>query len=216
MDSCDCAGHVVLVRCGDGARDWPLGHGFLRVPGERTWSPCPPHALGCPTFPGQAWGEGWATGLSCLARGDSKYFDKQGGSFFWLDVAVQQYSSGQPWQAPSAQGGLLQVMDENAVSAMLWNLAIDPFDAANLANANGVMFNALKSTRMKQPPFARGYTKHTWAGFACQNPQVTTTEVSVPMIADYLDAVRCGGYSAANVQNAIGDYPYPVNTPICK
>lgn len=48
------------------------------------------HRLGVPTFPGQAWSEGWATFYSSDVRDDPRYFSQQSGSFFWLNEAASR------------------------------------------------------------------------------------------------------------------------------
>lgn len=174
-----------------------------------------PHRLACPTFPGQAWSEGWATAFSSLARANSVYYDKQKGTFFWFDVAAEQYGSGDPWSPPTAAGGLGQLMDENVVASLLWHLADNPTQPGALG-ANASLLRALVSERMTKRPFARGYTTRRWEGACEPRSNVVDTSVSAPMVADYLDALRCSGMPASKIASAIGAYPYPVSAPLCK
>ena len=52
------------------------------------------HFLSVPTFPGQAWSEGFATFYSSISRGSPLYISKQNGTFFWLDLRSKAYSDG--------------------------------------------------------------------------------------------------------------------------
>jgi hypothetical protein len=171
-----------------------------------------PHCVGVPTLPGQAWAEGWATGFSSIARNNAIYYDKQQGSMFWFDLSAKTYSDA-TWMNPTPAGGLLQVIDENDVASMLWGLASQPsIGAPNL-------FTALASTHMISAPFARGYSRHTWSvDNQCARINETDTGLSAPMLADFLDALRCGGASA-NAVDAVTKpstvYPYPSASPLC-
>jgi len=173
-----------------------------------------PHQVACPTLPGQAWSEGWATGLSSLARRYSVYYDKQQGSFFWFDIAQRTYGSGALWQLPDSQGGLLQNMDENQVASYIWALA-DNATTQGL-NGNQKFLDALRSTRMNTSPFPRGYTSHTWSG-SCQRTNVVDTMQSAPMLADFFDALLCNNLvSASQLAGVLGSYPFPTGTPVCQ
>ncbi len=172
------------------------------------------HCLSIPTFPGQAWSEGWATGFSSLARSSSTYYDKQGGSFFWVDLAARQYGSGAGWTRPSPVLGLLQDMDENEVAAMIWELIQHPSVGDTLVMA------ALESPRMNTSPFGRGYTRHIWdiPSGCFPKTDIFDTQSSAPMFADFLDALRCDGVSALAIDSVTRPslyYPYPSATPIC-
>jgi hypothetical protein len=114
------------------------------------------HFLGKPTFPGQAWSEGWATWFSSAVRGDPLYYDKQGGSFFWLDIGAAQYGAGSAFVQPVAASGILQLLDENKVSAMMWSLS------TSAAGAESAVYQGLVAPRMTNPTATRGYTRHTW------------------------------------------------------
>lgn len=183
-------------------------HAYGTLPGEGG-----PHALAVPTLPGQAWSEGWATGFSALMRADSRYFDKQRGSMFWFDLGQRRYSRG-IWTRPDPSGGLMQKMDENEVAAMLWELG--QADKATRAT----VLTTLASPRVRQSPFARGYTRRIWEVDAGYNQvNVFNTGMPAPMFADYLDALVCSGVSAA-VIDAVTDpttnYPYPSDAPLCE
>ena len=173
-----------------------------------------PHCLGVPTLPGQAWAEGWATGFSGLARGESLFYDKQAGTMFWIDLATQTYASGD-WVSPTPSKGLLQDMDENEVASMIWRISSQPS-----VNSGEPMLDALASARLLTAPFARGYSRHTWdvADEFCDRTNVQDTGQSVPMVADFLDALRCGGVSSAAIDAVVKPmtgYPYPSATPLC-
>jgi hypothetical protein len=171
------------------------------------------HFLGKPTFPGQAWSEGWATWFSSAVRGDPIYYDKQAGSFFWLDISAAQYSAGSPFVQPVASRGLLQLTDENEVSAMMWSLSNSSPGAEN------AVYQALASPRMTNPRATRGYTRHTWAFDGSQNfVNVVDTGESAPFFGDFLDALNCAGFSRTAISDATipaTQYPYPASTPIC-
>jgi hypothetical protein len=169
------------------------------------------HCLGVPTFPGQAWSEGWATAFSGFTRNDSVYYDKQNGAMFWFDLTLRQYSDARLWQRPSASAGLFQAMDENEVATMLWQLALDP------AVGRPSVLGALTTSRLTVPPFGRGYTRRSWQQ-ACPPLEYDPSGESVPMFADYLDSLVCQGAPATaidNVTNPTVYYPYPSNLPIC-
>jgi hypothetical protein len=156
--------------------------------------------------------------LSAVSRGSSVYYDKQGTTFFWFDIASQVYASGTAFAAPLKQAGLLQLMDENVVAAMLWGLAPTPNTTPYLlAPALAGVWQALASPRMTVPPYARDYTVHVWdvAGPGVFE-NVVNTNVPAPMVADFLDALRCvGGFTAAAVDAVTGDYPYNAASPKC-
>jgi hypothetical protein len=182
------------------------------------------HSIACATFPGQAWGEGWATGFSSLTRSNPVYYDKQQGTFFWFDISQRQYYDSSLWQQPVASAGLNQLIDENEVSSMLWGLANHPASPAQTLPSNLFLFDALRSQRMTLSPFARDYTRHTWTvSGACTAPgygkiDVVDQGTSLPMFADFLDALRCNGLSAGAV-DAVTEpsvhYPYPSGAPFC-
>lgn len=173
-----------------------------------------PHFIGNPTFPGQAWSEGYATWFSSNLRNDSYYVDKQNGSMFWLNIDARGYQGSRPWQRPSPSLGLLQRIDENEVSAILWRLSL--VRAWGTASID----RALASRQLNTPPFARGYTQHLWEvnRDTGQLYNVQDTRISRPMLADFLDAMRCEGYPAQAVDAATEPataYPYPSNAPLC-
>ncbi len=169
-----------------------------------------PHSLGVPTHPGQAWSEGWATFFSSDVRGNSRYFDKQGGLFFWLDLAARGYSGGAMWQRPTPGGGLLQLMDENEVAAILWALAPS-------VGRSG-MWAALADARATIGPFERGYFRRLW-GPAGPVPYYVTPQ-STTCLADYLDAVLCADPGRRTAIDLVTEpttrYPYPSGSPLCR
>ncbi len=169
------------------------------------------HYAGTPTFPGQAWSEGWATFFSSDVRADPVYVDKQSGTMFWIDLGIRRYAYG-PWSRPTPTGGLLQNMDENEVAATLWSLS--------QAGAQPVpLYRALASPHMNTPPYGRGYTRHTWTVTGPgQFTNVQDTQQPAPMLADELDALVCGGMSPAAVDATVQPatfYPYPSAAPLC-
>lgn len=185
------------------------------------------HMLSCSTFPGQAWSEGWATAFSSLARAHSIYYDKQEGSFFWFDIATgaSTVSNSPIWPKPSLADGLYQFMSENEVAAILWNLATKPASAQEYLSTNLPLLNALRSTRMTQPPFARGYQQSTWDASQtdCSKENIKSYSNSIPMLADYLDALVCNGFPKTTISNALKTgqgagqgYPYDPNFPFCQ
>jgi hypothetical protein len=187
-----------------------LGHWamqtFGRSPGEGG-----AHCLGVPVLPGMAWSEGWATWFSADVREDPVYVDKQSGAMFWMRIDGREYGGGYPWRRPDPGGGLLQLVDENEVSAMMWGLS------AGAALGHGPIDRALAAPRLTVPPFERGYTRHTWSiDGACNPVGVEDSGESVPMFADFLDALVCAGASPSAVLGAVGRYPYPASAPLCR
>jgi hypothetical protein len=170
------------------------------------------HIISVPTFPGMAWSEGWATWHSSAARGSSVYYDKQSGTFIWIDIAADQYSSG-TWHQPTPSGGLLQMMDENEVSSMLWGISQQPGVGAQ------TLFSALSSAHMKTSPWGRSYTRHHWDLDSSGNPiNVVDTGTPAPVLPDFLDALMCSGTSSAIIDAATSPstrYPYPSSAPVC-
>jgi len=184
-----------------------------------------PHTLDCPTYPGQAWSEGWATGFSSLARASSIYYDKQQGSFFWLDIAPTGQSSGSLWPKPKQSAGLYQQMSENEVAGILWSLAVKPAQADEYLGTSQFLMDALRSSRMNSSPFLRGYQRHSWeiVPGSCQKTNVQTHANTAPMLADYLDALACSGGSPSAISGALkagqpagSGYPYDPTAPLCK
>jgi hypothetical protein len=170
------------------------------------------HILGWPSFPGMAWSEGWATWFSSDMRQDPVYYDKQQGTFFWLNIASRAYADGRKWYRPSPSKGLIQLLDENDVSAMLWSIS------NSATNANQSLYTALASTLMNTSPFKRGYTRHLWTLTGTGYANVVDTKQSVPMLADFLDALDCAGFSRSTIDSATQPatyYPYPSGAPLC-
>lgn len=171
------------------------------------------HFMGKPTFPGQAWSEGWATWFSSAVRGDSLYYDKQAGSFFWADIGAAQYGAGASFVQPVAANGLLQLLDENEVSAMMWSLS------STGAAATNAVFQGLVAPRMRDPTSTRGYTRHTWSFDSARN-FIDVVNTGDPSLAfpDFLDALDCAGFSRSAIDAATvpaTQYPYPSANPIC-
>jgi hypothetical protein len=196
----------------DATNEHELGHwvmsSFGVSPGEGG-----PHYLGKPTFPGQAWSEGWATWFSSAVRDDSRQYSKQSGSFFWWDIGSTQYANGSAFVQPLAANGLLQLLDENEVSAMLWSLS------HSSTSAEQALFQALASQRLTNPAATRGYTRHRWSYDSGRNiVDVVDTGSSAPCLADFLDALDCAGFSRSAIDTATvpaTQYPYPSASPIC-
>jgi hypothetical protein len=188
-------GHYVMNAYG-----FPLGEGG-------------PHYLGVPTQPGQAYSEGWATFFSSLARGDSLYFDKQGGAFFWWDLDRRAYSLLTTlWARALPWLGLLQRMDENEAAAIMWQ-------SYQEIGATAPVLDAIASERLRVAPFARGYKRRIWTNAAY--PDVfDTTEQPLPCLADYLDALRCSDAIDADTLSQIIEprsyFPYPSESPLCR
>ncbi|NBD07720.1 hypothetical protein GTY96_01895 [Corallococcus sp. c25j21] len=170
-----------------------------------------PHYVGVPTFPGQAWSEGWATWFSADARRSPRYYDRQGGTLFWVDLSARA-SSVSPWTRPHAEDGLLQSVDENEVAAILYRTAAG-------TPSSQPLYDALSAPAMNRAPWARGYTRHTWtrdAKGALAN--VVDTGRPSPFLADFLDALVCQGFPQALVDSATEPataFPYPSHEPLC-
>jgi hypothetical protein len=81
------------------------------------------------------------------------------------------------------------------------------------------MLLTLGSPRMTQKPFLRGYTTHRWQLNDCVATNITNTNLSAPYLADFLDALRCGGVPADRI-DAVTEpgtyYPYPSQSPLCR
>lgn len=187
-------GHYVMNAYG-----YPLGEGG-------------PHYLGIPTHPGQAFSEGWATFFSSLTRADSRYFDKQGGAFFWWDLDRRAYSPRTVlWARALPWLGVLQLMDENEAAAIMWR-------SYQAIGGAGPVLDAIASDRMRVAPFARGYKRRIWSNPAY--PDVfESTEQPLPCLADYLDALLCLGAIDAGAVSQIVEprmyYPYVSESPLC-
>jgi hypothetical protein len=171
------------------------------------------HYIGNPTFPGQAWSEGFATWFSAEVRNLPYYYDKQGGSMFWLNIDARTYDGGITWQRPKPANGLLQRIDENEVSSMLWKMS------NSSSSAYGQVLKALAAPKMNRSPWARGYTRHTWDLSGSSLVNVNDTKEPKPMLADFLDTLMCTGFSKSVVDSATNPataYPYPSSSPLCQ
>src|SRR5262249_18438016 len=155
--------------------------------------------------------EGFATWFSSDMRSDPIYFDKQHGSMFWLDISARE---GYPWIRPTAGAGLLQDMDENEISAMIWDIS------GTQGVGHAAMDTARPSARLTMSPFGRGYTRHGWdVDSSCQRINIEDSGESTTCFADFLDALRCGGVQASVVDHATDpatNYPYPSGAPVCQ
>lgn len=135
--------------------------------------------------------------------------------FFWLDLAARNYvgtMSPQPqWTRPEPDAGLMQLMDEHEVSAMLW--ALDQ----EYGIAGGV-FDALIAPRMTVPPFERNYLKRVWTDPS--DPSNFTEQSSIPMVADLFDQLLCQNSLTASEMDAVLQpdtyYPFPSDIPLCR
>lgn len=168
------------------------------------------HFVGVPTFPGQAWSEGWATWFSADSRGSPRYYDRQGGTMFWVDLEAREPAWG-AWVRPRPEEGLLQRMEENEVAAILYRLGTGTPSRQRL-------YEALASPAMNLAPWARGYRRHKWRMEDGKVVDVVETETPAPCLADYLDALMCQGFPAgvmdAATEPAVA-YPYPSQAPLC-
>ncbi|MBI5610295.1 MAG: hypothetical protein HY902_15565 [Deltaproteobacteria bacterium] len=195
--------------------DHELGHWVMQ-----SWGASPgeggTHFIGVPTFPGQAWSEGFATWHSSAMRNDPLYFDVQEGSSFWMNLASHATSFGDLFVPATASGGILQKMDENLVAAWLWELV--KVGSGGLSTPElAPLWSALSSPRMTKAPYARGYTRHTWTTwYPGSFVNVVDTKEPVPMVADFLDALLCKGFAANLVQATVGLWPYDTGQPLCK
>ncbi|MFO0629052.1 MAG: hypothetical protein U0325_25985 [Polyangiales bacterium] len=163
------------------------------------------HYLGVPTFPGLAWSEGWASWVSSDLRDDPRHYAVAGGTFFWWDIARREIYNGARWPRPNPDASLLQAIDENEVSAILWSLRNDPEAGA------ARVFAAMRAPRMNVAPFGRCNTQ-SWVA---PGGGVCTSGEHAPHLADLLDALRCDGVSERSVRVAAGTYPYPASAPLC-
>ena len=173
------------------------------------------HCVASPDTPGLAWSEGFATWFSSDARGSSLYVDKQFGTTFWFDIGARSYYDNLLWKRAVAAAGLTQLMDENEISAMMWNIS------KVQAMGHSPLDTALTSARMKTPPFERGYTAETssFDTSTCTRSNVQSTGVSTTYFADFLDALVCDGVSATVVNSATNpnvNFPYPSGAPRCR
>ncbi|MCY0998140.1 hypothetical protein OWM54_13480 [Myxococcus sp. MISCRS1] len=170
-----------------------------------------PHFLGVPTFPGQAWSEGWATWFSSDTRGSPRYYDRQGGTMFWLDLETRSPEM-IAWSRPRPEDGLLQPIEENEVAAILYRLGTS-------TPSRQLLYESLAAPAMNLAPWARGYRKHTWRMEEGTPVDVAETLEAAPCLADFLDALMCGGFPRelmdAATEPAVA-YPYPSHAPLCR
>lgn len=177
-----------------------LGHyamrWFSRAPGEGG-----PHSVFSSSSPGLAWSEGWAAyfGQTTLSAGglEPVYFDKQGGSAWWVNLEALSNSYGMLFEFPDPSGTLAQYLNEFVVSAMLWDLA-DSTPAEDMTTLADAPLSAGFHAARLVGPFNRGY--------------------STVDLVDFLDSLRCYGYATAVdidgvVLTAFG-FPYD-EAPLC-
>jgi hypothetical protein len=180
------------------------------------------HCIGWADPPGMAWSEGWATWHSSAVRANPRYYDKQSGTMFYVRLDTRQYSGSQwTWTRPTVSGGLLQDLDENELSAMLWSLS------SSSATGEAALWSALRSPRMTSRMNAawagtasnlRGYTRHTWTS-ACPIAGRVDTRQAIPALPDFLDALACQGFSTSVLDaatNSTVNYPYVSSSPLCQ
>ncbi|NMO14838.1 hypothetical protein HPC49_00695 [Pyxidicoccus fallax] len=187
-----------------------LGHWVMSSHGT-TPNEGGPHYIGVPTFPGQAWSEGWATWFSADSRGSSRYYDRQGGTMFWVDLEARKPSLGM-WSRPKPGEGLLQRIEENEVAAILYRLGRGTASRQPL-------YEALAAPAMNASPWARGYLRHRWRMENGKVVDVRETEDPAPCLADFLDALMCQGFPRSVMDAATEPavaYPYPSHAPLCR
>ncbi|WP_394835968.1 hypothetical protein LVJ94_03560 [Pendulispora rubella] len=190
------------------------------------------HDGSCPSYPGQAWSEGFASWFSMYALGSSvySYFEKDGA----LICDYEGYTvNGEPWPrptpsakdvSPSSAPGLLQTITETEVTATLLKLSRGSADP-------GPILKALASPRMTKtvalPGGRRGYERsyfaHQWNqddGTVCQAkspPEVLLNPAQT--MADLFDAMLCAGFDKARLDAATEPathYPFPSSSPLCR
>lgn len=193
--------------------DHELGHWAMNSFGTQP-SEAGRHFMTVPTFPGQAWSEGFATWFSSAMRDDPIYYARGQNLMFWADLGLRGYAYNYPWQRPDVADpdGLQQKVDENEVAAILW-------EVSSVAGIDTVR-TQLGSDRMRIQPFGRGYTTKTWDVY----PNglflnVVDTGRSTPFLADMLDALACAGVATTTIDGATEPtvhYPYDATQPICQ
>jgi hypothetical protein len=170
-----------------------------------------PHFVGVPTFPGQAWSEGWATWFSSDSRNSPRYYDRQGGTMFWMDLEARAPAAG-TWNRPKPEDGLLQPIEENEVAAILYRLGRG-------TPSRQPLYDALGSAAMNASPWARGYLRHRWRMEDGKVVDVRQTQDPAPCLADFLDALMCQGFPRSVMDAATEPtvaYPYPSHAPLCR
>jgi hypothetical protein len=171
------------------------------------------HFIGVPASPGLAWSEGWATAFSAMQRGTGIYYDRQRGSFFWFDIATRRYPR-MTWRRARPADGLTQLIDENEVAAMIWDI--------HRTTGPDETIRQLASPRMTVRPFLRGYTRRFWESLNSQGLPIPwqNTGISAPFFPDFADAVVCSGRMTVAQMNAVTDptrfYPYDAATALCR
>ncbi len=177
-----------------------------------------PHCFGSHYPPGLAFSEGWATWFSSSVRNSPVYYDKIRGSFDTFNIADRTYSATTKaiWTRPTVKAGILQNMDENEVSAMMWTIS--------RSSTSTPLYNALASPRLTGDSLfsQRGYKVRNWKTDPednCTAINITPSATQASMVADFFDAMICGG-TQISVINAATEptnyYPYyPNATQTC-
>jgi hypothetical protein len=171
------------------------------------------HCLGTPTYPGQAWSEGWATAYSAILRDEPRFYDKQEGTFFWSDVGAREFLGRLPLEAPGAERGCLPEDDRGRDLGD----ALGPERGARRARA----LRGAREPAMTTAPYGRGYTRTVWepgGTYGCDQVNVSVTATPTPMFADFLDALVCAGATASVIDGVTSPdthYPYDATRPLC-
>lgn len=157
-----------------------------------------PHSPADRISPGLAWSEGFATFFSSYVRQTPLCLQKHAGYMGYTDLESGTFRGGDQWPRAYPEGGLLQDISEAEVAGFLWHLS------QTSGTAGSEILAAVSSPRMTDGPFERGYTAHG---------------VSTPVLPDLLDALVCGGFSAASIDSVVQPqtrYPYPSASPSCR
>jgi len=179
-----------------------------------------PYCLGTPVFAGRALGDGWPLWFSAAVRDSPVLAGYWQGSFFWFDLASRTSAGLPAWTRPSAAdtSQLWQHIDPAEVAAMLWTITNK--SGSVLDNpANAPFMKALTRPEMAGPSYGRNYVMKKWQqGTGCGYAAIMDAGMPAPCFADYLDALRCGGMGASQVDAATDPathYPYPSGSPLC-
>jgi hypothetical protein len=211
---------------GHEAGHWVMSS-YGRSPGEGG-----SHIINCQSFPGLAWSDGFATWWGQFVVGNPIYFSPGANlSLFWLDIEKRTFKGSEDEWADrplpsnmdvmtSEARGLLQLISESEVMAVLWALSRGARDPDPI-------LKALASPRVKtptmvggKPAFERGYQRHVWKMNGCDAfSMVARTDRPSPILPDLFDAMMCAGFPKARMDEAVQPmafYPYPSDTPKCR
>jgi hypothetical protein len=109
-------------------------------------------------------------------------------------------------------------MDENEVASLLWRLSRGTRGASPI-------YQAMSAPRARLPTvtgaWERGYNRIFWRTDArgIDESTVFRTSQPAPMFADFLDALRCNGFPATDLDGVLVPstyYPYPSANPLCR